>query len=73
MDELNKIYVSPEVTPEEMVASIITGKGTITFPNEDLPPGGLAHNNALYFTVTCLHKNVPITLIDHGSNVKACL
>ena len=46
--------------PGEMIASITAGEGTITFNNEDLPLGGITHNNALYLTVTCLCKHVPL-------------
>jgi len=42
--------------PEEMIASITSGKGTITFSSEDLPPGGLVHNNVLSLIVICLQK-----------------
>ena len=48
IDELNKIDLSPEATPEEMVALVMSGKETLTFSIKDFPPTGLAHNNALY-------------------------
>jgi len=37
IDELNKIDMSLEVTSQEMIDLITTGKGTITFNSEDLP------------------------------------
>jgi len=55
---------------KEMIASIITGKDTITFSNEDLPLGGIVKNNALYLTILCLQKHVPLALIDNGSIVE---
>ena len=39
IEELNKIDLSPNTMPKKMIASITTGKGTITFNSEDLPPG----------------------------------
>jgi len=40
--------MSLEATSEEMIASIATGKGTITFVNPDIALGGAVRNNALY-------------------------
>ena len=47
--ELNKIHLSPDTTFEEIIMSINTSEGTITFKSEDLPPEGTTQNNALYF------------------------
>jgi len=58
--------VSLEATLEEMIASIISNKGTITFSNEDLPLGGSVHNNALYLTIMCLQKYEPLAMILSG-------
>jgi len=59
--ELNKIDLSPDTTPEEMIASITTNKDTITFNSEHLTIGGTAHNNALYLTIACLCKCTPFS------------
>ena len=53
IDELNKIDLSPDATPKEMIASITTRRGIVTFNSEDLSPGGMSHNSALYL-ITCL-------------------
>ena len=59
-DELNKINLSIEAIPKEMIALITSRKGTITFSNEDLPPGSPEHNNVLYLNVMCLLKYISL-------------
>jgi len=56
-----------KATPEEMIAYIMSGKGTITFTSKDLPPGGSVHNNSLYLSVICLQKYVPFSVVNNGS------
>lgn len=72
LNALGKIDVTPEVTPEEMITAVTTGKGTITFDDEDLPFFGSNHNNPLYLTVLCMQKYVPLALVDNGSAVNVC-
>ena len=69
---LSKIEVPPKATIDEIIASIITGKGTITFTSEDRPSGDVAHNNALYLSVLCLQKHVSLALVDNGLTVNVC-
>jgi len=52
--------MSSEATLEEMIASITSGKGIITFSGKDLPPAGLAPRNALYVTIISLQKYLPL-------------
>jgi len=55
--------------PEDMIASIPTGKGTITFSNKGLPPGGLMQNNPLHLTVACLQNWILPTVANNRSTV----
>ena len=71
-EDLNKIEVSPKATIEEMMPLITTDKGTITFTSEDLLLICAVHNNALYLTITCLQKHVPLALVDNSSVVNVC-
>ncbi|XP_074318735.1 uncharacterized protein LOC141655556 [Silene latifolia] len=41
----------------------------IIFSDDDIPPFGANHNLAMYITVQCQEKNVPIVLVDDGSAV----
>jgi len=66
IDRLNKIDLSPEATPEEMIASIISGEGIIPFSNKDLPLEGSMHNNTLYLIVICHQKYVLVTLVNNS-------
>ena len=72
IEALNKIEVSLEATPEEMITSITAGKGTINFSSEHLPSRGAAHNNSLYLNATQLQKHVPLALVDNGLTVNTC-
>ena len=60
-------------TPDDVVNLVFQESpklsNPITFSDEDLPPFGASHNLALYITVICLKKNVPMTLVDDGSAV----
>jgi len=69
---LNKIEGSPKAAREEMITSITTSKGTITFSSEDLLPICAAQDNTLYLTVTCLQKHVRLALVDNSSTVNTC-
>ena len=69
MEALNKIEVSPKATLEEMITLITTSKGNITFSSDNLPPGGAAYKNNLYFTVTYLRKRASLALVDNDSVV----
>ncbi|XP_074282937.1 uncharacterized protein LOC141607484 [Silene latifolia] len=61
--------VSPNVTPDNMVNSIVQPRLTnaVTFSDEDLPPFGPQHNLALYIAIICRNKHIPMTLVDNGS------
>jgi len=47
IEELNQIDQSPGTTPKEMITIVSTAKGSITFSNEDLPPGA-QHTTMMY-------------------------
>jgi len=70
--ELNKIDLSLDTTLEEMIALITTSKGTITFNREDHSLGDVTYNNALYLTMTHLHKYVPLSLVDSWFAMNVC-
>jgi len=72
INELSKINLFPEATLEQMIASTTIRIGIITFSNEDLLLRDLEHNNALYLTVTCIQKHIPLTLVDNRSAVNVC-
>ena len=54
------------------MASIATGKGTVTFNSDDLPRGGTIDNNALYLDVTYVEIHVPLYLVDNRLAINVC-
>ncbi|XP_074300472.1 uncharacterized protein LOC141631743 [Silene latifolia] len=41
----------------------------IIFSDDDIPPFGANHNLALYITVKCMKKSIPMVLVNDGSEV----
>ena len=64
--------MSLKVRPKEIIALIITGKVTITFANKDISLEGPTNINALYLTITSLHKYIPLVLVDNNSTINFC-
>ena len=73
LQALAKLNVAHNSTPDEVVNLVFQDShklsNPVTFSDEDLPPFGASHDLALYITITCLRKNVPMTLVDDGSAV----
>ncbi|XP_074266542.1 uncharacterized protein LOC141589817 [Silene latifolia] len=65
--------VSPHTTPDDVVSFVAQNKprliNAVTFSDEDLPSFGPQHCLAMYITVECHHKRLPMTLVDDGSAV----
>ena len=72
INELSMIDLPPKTTPKEMMALISIVKGTITFDNEDLSPGGPVHNSTYYLAVTCLQKHLLLALVKNGLTINVC-
>ena len=76
MDALTKIGVDFETTPQGLVnlltKDIPRTENLISFSDRDLPLEGENHNKALHLTVVCRKMNVPMTLVDNGSEINVC-
>ncbi|XP_077251770.1 uncharacterized protein LOC143890994 [Tasmannia lanceolata] len=70
----NRLVVSVEITPDELVSVVSLAKAakTLSFADSDLPPEGKDHTKPLRITVVCNKKKVPEVLIDNGSALNVC-
>jgi hypothetical protein len=72
--------IAPDITPEAMMAAIVTKptittkpvKHVVTFTKADLPLEGTDHNKPLHVTMKCMGKWIPVVLIDNGSALNVC-
>ena len=77
---LSCMEVAPYITPEAMMAAIVTKptiatkptKHVVTFTEADLPLEGTDHNKPLHVTMKCMGKWIPVVLIDIGSALNVC-
>ncbi|XP_074298824.1 uncharacterized protein LOC141629772 [Silene latifolia] len=73
LQALMNMTVSPHITPYDVVSFVAQNQprltNAITFSDEDLPSFGPQHCLAMYITVECHHKRLPMTLVDDGSAV----
>ncbi|XP_074278281.1 uncharacterized protein LOC141601873 [Silene latifolia] len=73
LQALMNMTVSPHTTPNDVVSFVAQNQprltNAVTFSDEDLPSFGPQHCLAMYITVECRHKRLPMTLVDDGSAV----
>ncbi|KAG5527483.1 hypothetical protein RHGRI_028396 [Rhododendron griersonianum] len=72
---LNKVKITVDTSPEQMVAMITPAKKTnaVMFTDKDLPPDGCNHSKPLYVTVKCMGKWLAGVLVDNGSALNVCM
>ncbi|XP_074278447.1 uncharacterized protein LOC141602037 [Silene latifolia] len=73
LQALMNMTVSPHTTPDDVVSFVAQNQprltNAVTFSDEDLPSFRPQHCLAMYITVECRHKRLPMTLVDDGSAV----
>ncbi|XP_074297658.1 uncharacterized protein LOC141628409 [Silene latifolia] len=73
LQALMNMTVSMHTTPDDVVSFVAPNQprltNAVTFSDEDLPSFGPQHCLAMYITVECRHKRLPMTLVDDGSAV----
>ncbi|XP_060178420.1 uncharacterized protein LOC132608695 [Lycium barbarum] len=71
---LSGVSISNETTSETLATAIrqMVEASKISFRDDELPPEGTEHNNALHITVKCGDKFVSRVLVDGGSGCNIC-
>ena len=74
LEVLKKAHVKVDITPENLAKIVgqIMAPRVKPFSDDEIPPEGTGHTNALYIAVDCRGLRVPAVLIDNGSGLNVC-